>query len=114
MKTIFAVWYWNTHCRPSGGSLPWNIKSFGSESRAQTWISQNFYQFFQAEGLHIEIECEADIPIDPPEGAKLLVGDRGFENYSRPGRYPPLLIFSDKNPKIEKHRNHHRVNWSQS
>lgn len=106
MKIVFAVWYWNIHCDPSKGFSPWMTKSFGSESRAETWISQNHWQFFQVEGLHIEVECDADIPNMPPEEAKLLVGERGSVNFSRPGRYPATIVPANNSRT--------RVNWSQS
>jgi hypothetical protein len=105
MKMVFAVWYWNIHCDPSKGFSPWMVKSFGSESKAETWISQNHWQFFQAEGLHIEIECEADIPNIPPDEAKLLIGERGSGDFRRPGRYPAI-----DNAVVSRTR----VDWRQS
>ncbi len=112
MKMVFAVWYWNLHCHPSESGSHWMVKPFGSESRAKTWISHNFWQLFQAEGLHIEIECEADLPNVPPDGAKLLVGERGSKNYSRGGRYP-VVEFPIGN-QIHKHQRTVADSWRPS
>ena len=112
IKTVYAVWYWNLHCDPAKTARTWYIKIFGSQSRAETWISHNFWQFFQAEGLYIEMECEADLPVAPPANAKLLVGERGSIHYGRGGRYPAQHIV--QNLEGEKHRQSIRVNWSQT
>jgi hypothetical protein len=110
MKTIFAVWVWHVGCSEKDDHGHWQVKSFGSASRAATWISQNFCQFVKAFGAHIEVECDADIPVCPPEDAILLVGDIDSNNHKQAGRYPAV----NKSASTQsRHKNIVRA-WSRS
>ena len=88
MKTVFVVWYWHVGCPLRGEKKPWNSKHFGSESRASTWLSHNFWFIFLAEGAYCDIDADADIPEAPPSGSRLLIGDRDSNNYHKGGRFP--------------------------
>ena len=103
MKTIYAIWFWHVGCPPKEeGKTPWTVKPFGSESKARTWVSHNFYLMVSAVGGFCEVESEADIPSDPPESARLLVGTRKGGEHHRCGKYPVV------EKPVENHFNLHR------
>ena len=105
MKFVFAMWVWYIGSPPETARQTWQVKTFGSESKAKTWLAHNSYQLFQAEGVVLEIECEADIPPVPVQHAKLYVGDRESDSYHRAGRYPALDKSDIENKK------HVRYGW---
>lgn len=107
MKTVFVVWYWHIGCPLRGDKKPWNSKHFGSQSRASTWLSQNFWFIFLAEGAYCDIENDSDIPIEPPSSSHLLVGDRESKNYHKGGRFPVV----QKSGTTERNKSRVNETW---